>query len=137
MKSEFIPMLIAATLVAACAASEPEKKEDGIADFIAVAELTPVTKVRTEGQYSFLYIDEQYVLLKTNRGYFLGQTRKRCPGLANRNEMSEQGNIALRPSVDIRTNPKIFWAGQDSVRGCIIDKLYALDDERVAELKAM
>lgn len=135
MKIRLVPILTATIAVAACATSEPEPKEDPIADYIAVTELTPVNRVRTEGQYSFIYVNDRYVILKTNRGYYLGRTRKNCPGLANESGMAEQGNIALRSTVDRRTNPKIFWAGQDTVRGCVIDRLYVLDDERVAELK--
>ncbi len=49
--------------------------------------------------------------------------------------MGETGNIMLRTNVDLRVNPKIFYAGQDTIRGCVVNTLFALDDELVDDLK--
>jgi len=119
----------------ACATSETPQRQDGISDFIAVTQLESVNKVRTEGQYSFLRVNESYVILKTPRGHYLGQMQHKCPALKTRAMISGQGNIALWSNVDRRINPKVFFAGQDTILGCVVEMLYLLDENMVTELK--
>ena len=130
-----VAILVTAWIVGACANTETAQDEDPIGDFIAVAELQDVNSVRTEGQYSFLHVNEYYVLIKTPRGYYLGQLNNRCSALGRKPQMGETGNIMLRTNVDVRVNPRVFYAGQDTVRGCLVNSLYELDERMVDDLR--
>lgn len=126
--------VIVASAIAACATSEDPYDKDPIANFITVERLEPVTKVRTEGNYRFIRVNENYVILKTPRAHYLGQLRNKCPGLMRRTMAEEGGSLLLRSNVDIRTNPKVFYAGQDTILGCVVENLFELEDSVVAAL---
>ena len=129
--------LLPALAALGCATTETEEREDPIADFIEVAQLQSVDKVRTEGDYTFMRVNEFYVILKSRGDHFLGQMRNRCPSLTRRATIDEGGNLLLRSNVDIRTNPKVFYAGQDTVLGCVVENFYIMDENLVAELRGM
>jgi len=137
MNYRHVPLMLTAIVAAACASSEPKKTSDPIGDFIRVSQLESVNTVRTEGNYSFLRVNDSYVILRTHRGHYIGQLNNRCPALMRRSQVDESGNLLLRSNTDIRVNPRIFYAGQDTIRGCVIDKLYELDEDVVDELKSI
>ena len=130
-------LLLPALAALGCATTEAEKREDPIADFIEVAELPTVERVRTEGDYTFMRVNEYYVILRTRGDHYLGQLKNRCPGLSRRGTIDEGGNLLLRSNVDIRHNPKIFYAGQDTILGCLVENLYIMDEQLVSELRSM
>ena len=132
-----LTILFSLTALGCAGTSENEPREDPIGDFIEVAQLESVDRVRTEGDYTFIRINEYYIVLKSRGDHFLGQMKTRCVGLTRRSTIDEGGNLMLRSNVDIRTNPKVFTAGQDTVLGCIVDKLYVMDEQLVAELKSI
>ncbi len=95
-----------------------------IEDFIAAAELEEVEKVRTRGHYGYSYLSDEFVILRTRDGEFLVRFQRRC---------RELNQLPVQP--DLRYDSNNLRPRVDTIRGCRIDKMYALHPGQVAELE--
>jgi hypothetical protein len=110
-------------LLAACASQTEPTVSDAVEDFIVVSELEESDIVKTRGQYSYKYLSERYVILKTRRENYLVRFNRRC------RELNEP---AVTP--DIRFDSNALRAGFDTIRGCRIEKMFAIDEAQAEEL---
>lgn len=110
-------------LLVACASQTGPTVSDAVEDFIVVSELEERDTVKTREQYSYKYLSEHYIILKTRREYYLVQFGRRC------RELNEP-----RVTPDIRFDSNTLRAGFDTIRGCRIDKLFAIDEAQAEEL---
>lgn len=116
--------IIAATAIGGCASQPRTDETDAIADFIAVTELEPLDVVRYRQQFSYTQLTEDYVVLKTHDDYYLVEFTRRCREL-NQNVITP----------DKRYDRNMLRAGIDTIRGCRIDKMFAIDKGQAEELE--
>lgn len=118
--------LLLITLLAACASSAQAPADNAVLDFIAVSELQPGDRVRTYGQWHYDALSDRYVVLNTRKEKYLVEFRRRC------HELEE---LAVTP--DLRYQRNVLRARFDTIRGCTIERLYAIDDAQARELQQL
>lgn len=112
------------TLLAGCAAQLGPNTDDAIADFIAVSELEEMRTVRMRQQFSYEEITERFIVVKSKTDYYLVEFRRRC---------RELNQYEFAP--DIRRDRNVLRSGIDTIRGCIIDRMFAIDETQAQELE--
>jgi len=120
-------LVIAALLVAACAASESEEERpDAIDDFIHVSELEGVRKMRTVDRVDHIVLNDNYVIVETGRDQYLLAYMSPCREVYDRTRQP-----------DYRSDPRALWVDRDTYRGCRIKALYPITEAQVLELQEM
>lgn len=109
---------------AGCAARQDPKVSLAVEDFIAVAELEELDKIRTRNDYSWDYLSERFIIVETRDGEYLVRFPRLCREL---NEVPVQ--------VDIRHDSNTLRSRFDTIRGCRIDKIYAIEPGQADELR--
>jgi len=119
-------LIALAVLLTGCAGQTQQEETDAIADFIAVAELESLDVVRMgfARHWNFKQLNEEYVVLKARDDYYLVEFRRRCREL-NRNDITP----------DKRYDSNVLRAGIDTIRGCIIERMFAIDKGQAEELE--
>jgi len=114
------------TLLAGCAAQTGPSADDAIADFIAVSELEELRTVRMRQQFGYDEITERFVVVKSKADHYLVEFRRRC---------RELDEYEITP--DIRRERNVLRSGIDTIRGCIIHRIFAIDEAQAQELEQL
>ncbi len=124
MKPVLILLLLAG--LSACGATPPRSEDQAVADFIAVSALEQHDSIRTRGQWDYDALGERYVILDSGNGKYLVEFRRRC------HELDER-----EVTPDRRVQRNVLRARFDTIRGCVIERLYAIDDAAFVELQQL
>ena len=119
-----IALLALTALLSGCATSSESGITDAVADYIQVAELKPQDQIRTYGEYSHRTISQRYIIVATRRESFLVEFVRDCRELDER---------PVTP--DYRHDANMLRARFDTIRGCRIGKIYAVDKGQAQELE--
>lgn len=111
-------------LLSGCATSSESKVSGAVSDYIAAAELEEQDSIRTMGKFSYHTISQRYVTLETHKENFLVAFSRRCHELT-------QNTV----TPDIRYEKNILRTRFDTIRGCRIGHIYAIDKGQAEELK--
>lgn len=117
-------------LLAGCAGQEEREAstqdlEQAVRDFIEVRELEPLDSMKTAANDSWVPVGEYFLIYKGRRAKHLVEFAHRCRELID--------NTRITP--DERWDTNVVRARFDTIRGCRIGKIYALNEAEVAELK--
>jgi hypothetical protein len=96
-----------------------------VQDFIEVRELESLDTMRSGSNDSWRVISDTFVIYNGRRDEYLVEFVRRCHEL----------NDNTRITPDKRWDTNVVRARFDTIRGCRIAKIYALDDAEVAELR--
>ena len=118
---------LAAVLVAACATPYDPQEVEAVRDFVAATELKPTNEIRYQGQMSYSYLNDRYVIIPTRRQDYLVELNRDCYELRRTDFNAEM--------VDRRVDTNRIRARFDTIRGCQIKTFYEVTDEQVKELK--
>ena len=121
MKGIFAALM--ATVLIACASQPDTRVNDAVDDFIVVSELKELDTVRMREQFHYTNLSEDYIILRTRKEKYLVKFQRRC------RELNES---EIKP--DVRFERNTLRAGFDTIRGCRIDRMYAIDDSQAQEL---
>ena len=124
MKS-FIAILLFAQLLA-CAAQRESGVDEAISDFVVLSELEEMDSIRTRNQFGTSELTERYAILKTRKEVYLVEFQ-RCPPQFNNNDVTP----------DIRYDKNTLRPRSDTIRGCRIKKIYAIDEAGAEELELL
>lgn len=122
-------MTIAA--LAACATQDEQAEQStqdtaqAVRDFIAVRGLEELPKLRSSGQDRWTSIKDEFLIYEGRREVYLVQFYRRCYELSD--------NTRIVP--DQRWDGNVVHARSDTIRGCRIEKIYALTEAEAAELE--
>ena len=119
-----IAILALTVLLSGCATSSDPGITDAVADYIQVAEIMPQDQLRTYGDYSYRVISQRYIIVATRRESFLVEFVRDC------RELDE-----FRVTPDYRREANLLRARFDTIRGCHIGKIYAVDKGQAQELE--
>lgn len=119
-------LVIAGVLLSACATQPPPQQEqsDAVKDFIEVNELEEVGVIRTMRRFDFDRLSDSYIIVEASREYYLVQLFGRCRELTDTD---------VAP--DFRHDAKTLRAGEDTIRGCRIQRIYAIEKVQAQELE--
>lgn len=124
------PAIVAAViLLSACAAERDirtQDKEQAVRDYVAVRRLEEVDKLRSGSADRWEEIEARFVIYETRKDTFLIEFSRACY------ELSGSTVVA-----DLRREKNTIRARFDTLRGCRIDKIFALNEADVAELKSL
>jgi hypothetical protein len=118
--------LIALFLVG-CTTTSGRTESDAIADFISVSELEEREAIRTLNDFEYEFLTERYFIVKTRSDQYLAQFRRPC------REFNQSNNVPM----DIRYERNTLRSRFDTIRGCRIDKMFALDKTQAEELRTI
>jgi len=125
-----VPLLIAATLLIACAAQDKQKARStqdevqAVRDFIEVRDLEKLDKMPSTSSDSWHSIGDRFLIYKGRRGTYLVEFSRRC------HELEDDTRIIADKRWDLHTIRSRF----DTIRGCRIHQIYGLTDGEAAEL---
>ena len=121
--------LLVMTLLAGCAGQEDKPSTQDITqaviDFIEVRDLEPLESLKSGTSDSWRALGDSFVIYEGRRDEYLVQFVRRCHELKD--------NTRITP--DKRWDTNIVRAKFDTIRGCRIAAIYALDEAEAAELK--
>ncbi len=127
-----ITVVISLALTACSAPVEklsPGKETEAVRDFVVVSELQEVDRIRRYEQIKYLYVNDFFIVFPTRRLDYLIEFRGRCTELRRRQWTSDM--------IDIRNSGRIIYAGFDTLRGCVIDKIWELPEAQLEELRVL
>jgi hypothetical protein len=119
----------AAMLVSGCATQEravTQDEEQAVRDYVLVRGLEEVKRMRSSDRDSWDVLDEYFIIYETRRNAYLVEFKRACY------ELNES-----RVTPDLRREANTIRARSDTIRGCLVDKIFALTEADVAELKAL
>lgn len=105
----------------------PGKELEAVRDFVVATELQEVDNFHRYDQIKYLYVNDYYVVVPTKRGDYLVEFRGRCTELRSPRWTSDM--------IDIRVSARLLYAGFDTIRGCVIGKIYPLSEPQLEELR--
>jgi hypothetical protein len=119
----------AAMLVSGCATQErapTQDEEQVVRDYILVRGLEEVDRIRSSTSDSWDELDEHFIIYDTRRNAYLVEFNRACY------ELNEN-----RVTPDLRREANTIRVRSDTIRGCLVDKIFALTEADVAELKSL
>lgn len=123
--------LAAVFLLAACASQDEQDDpstqdmNQAVRDFIELRELEELDAMKSGTNDGWTQLDEQFIVYEGRRNTYLVEFTRRCHEL----------NDNTRITPDKRWNSNSVRARFDTIRGCRIAKIYALDEAEIAELE--
>ena len=116
-----------ALFVAACAGTpEVNEVDQAIGDYVAVGELESVDSVRIGDRDSHKRITDTYAMYTARDGTFLFEFSSPC------RELRDNWQV----KADIRRDNRLR-AGSDTLRGCRVHRIYALNEAQLAEIRTL
>jgi hypothetical protein len=126
-------IVIAASAMGACA-SEPTEpvpvildEDQVVRDFIAVRGLEEVDRMRGTERKSWEKITPSYILYKPRRGEFLVEFDRPCYEIWSNTFISADETLLHN----------VLRARYDRIRGCRINRIFALTDDAILELRKL
>lgn len=121
-------LLFVLVLVSGCAGSSTrqETQNTAIRDLIEVNELEEVDVIRFFQQLDIYEINQYYVIVSERKKRYLVEYFQRC-----------MKDYRGRVEPDFRTDPRAIRPRSDTIRGCRIKAIYAIDEALEGELKAI
>lgn len=118
-------IVLIALVLAGCTTTPGRTESDAIADFILVSELEEREAIRTLNDFNYEFLTERYFIVKAGRDQYLGQFRRPC------REFNQSNNVPM----DVRYERNTLRSRFDTIRGCRISKMFALDKTQAEELR--
>ena len=126
-----VALLIVSAALAACA-SQDDKAElstqdtaQAVRDFIDVRELEELNKLDSSSGDKWTSIKDEFLIYEGRRETYLVEFYRRCY------ELSDNTRIVADKRWELNT----IRARSDTIRGCRIEKIYALTEAEAAELE--
>ena len=121
-------ILVAALgFMTACASTTEIPSKQAVDDFVAVSELQETGDIRHFGTLQHTYLNDHYVLVTTRKEEFLVEFVRRCHELRD--------NYQITP--DIRRESNTIRAKFDTIRGCRIKAIYAINKGQAEEIRSL
>lgn len=126
-----VSILIATTLLAACASQDEKAKRStqdqaqAVRDFIVVRNLEELDSLSSRSNDRWTSIDDEFLIYKGRRGSYLIEFNRRCY------ELSDNTRVVADKRWDLNT----IRARSDTFRGCRIARIFALTEVEVEELE--
>ena len=121
------PMILGVLALLGACASDPVYTvpvNQTVADYIVAVQLDEVTSLRKGNSDGWQYLNDRYVIYRGNDDYLV-EFRDNCGGLTDNSWVS----------ADYIHDHRHLRAGEDTIRGCIVEKIYPLTKNQRIELR--
>ena len=126
-------MLVAMVVLSGCASTreEPTAEVLAIQDYIAVAELPEVDKIRTNRDSGIEKLgNKRYIFLKARRQTYLIEFGRNCW------ELLDDSRLATDPMTwDQRHDANYLRPRMDTIRGCRIGRAFEVNEGQIEEIR--
>lgn len=112
-------------LLPGCATQRESAVDEAISDFVALSGLEQMDTIRTHNRFGTSELTERYAILRTSKDVYLVEFHN-CPPEFDNN---------VTP--DIRYDRNVLRARFDTIRGCRIKQIFAIDEAGAEELKML
>jgi hypothetical protein len=126
IKAALLPCLL---VLAGCITSEVRPEVEAVRDLIRLEQPDQVDQIRVLNQLHYQYVNDHYVSVTQGSRHYLVEFTSRCRAL-RRGEYTPA-------MVDTRRDAKHISARWDTIRGCPIDRIYAVSAGQLLEIKQM
>ncbi len=120
-------VLLGIALTACAGSREPRPDILAVEDFIEVSGLEEVDRIRADRVSGFDELNLRYIIFETRRQDYLIEFNRDC--------------WEIRDTFDIRADrrqdPNYIRPRIDTIRGCLINRAFAINEGQVEELKTM
>lgn len=124
------PALAIAVLLTGCGSAPPVTPNvQAVHDFIAVSGFERTDQMRVDRRFNFSYVNDYFVSVSEGSRFYLIEFRTRC--------MNLRQQISSPSMVDHRRDASYIRASWDTIRGCPIDKIYAISQAELEEAHAI
>ncbi|MDH3364176.1 MAG: DUF6491 family protein [Gammaproteobacteria bacterium] len=113
-------------LLPGCAAQSESKVDEAISDFAALSGLEAIDAIRTQTQFGTSELTDRYLILRTRRDVYLVELQY-CPPRFDNDDVTP----------DVRYDRNVLRARFDTIRGCRIKQIFAIDEAGAEELKML
>jgi len=126
-------LLLAAVLMTACATQEQAAEQStqdtaqAVRDYIDVRQLEEVDRLSTSQRDRWEPLDQHFLLYEGRRETYLVEFSRRCW------ELDDYSRIVA----DERRGDSYIYARFDTIRGCRINRIFALTEHEIAELESI
>jgi len=118
-------LLLALSLLAACATTNQEERINAVKDFIEVGELPKTDVIRTFDRLEQQVLNDRYVIVSTRKDQYLLEYAYTC----------REDPFTNQVKPDVRRDARAIYAGADTFRGCLIKTIYPVTKDQAEELK--
>ena len=124
-------LLLVVSILAACAAQDETKDKStqdinqAVRDLIELRDLEELDSLRSGSNDGWKVLDDYFIVYRGRREEYLVEFNRRCYELRDN----------TRIVADKRWDANTVRARFDTIRGCRIDKIYALTEAEAAELR--
>lgn len=128
-------MLLLFSSLAACATGRssqplgPGKETEAVRDYIVASDLPQVRSVRRTDHIKYFYVNDHFIIMPSHNDLYLLEMRGRCAELRQPKWTSDM--------IDLRVSTRVIQSGVDTIRGCIIGKIYELNEAQFSELESL
>ena len=120
------PSLCVALLSLAGCAETVSRQDQALHDFIEIEQLDEQSDIRTSSRDRREIINADFIIYKAQGRDYLIEFRSSCRDLVERNVVADK-----------RWDAHTLRARFDTINGCLIAKIYALDEGQADELKQL
>ena len=123
---KWLSLLLVLMALGACA-SEPLYKvpvDQTVADYITAIQLDEVTHIRKGNSDGWTYLNDRYVIYRGTNDYLV-EFSNNCGTLTDNSWVP----------ADYIHDHRNLRAGEDTIRGCIVEKIYPLTNDQRIELR--
>jgi hypothetical protein len=103
------------------------KETEAVKDFIVAAELPEVAKIYMVDEIRYFYVNDDFVIIPSKNDYYLVEFRGTCYQLRSRYWTSDM--------IDIRVTKRLLYAKFDTIRGCVVGRIYEISGPQLEELR--
>ena len=117
-------------LVLGACASDPiyfPPASEVVEDYVVAGQLEGVNLIRKTDRDSWQYVNDRYIIYRGRPNEYLIEFRHNCEGL------DDNGRL---PPIDIIHDHRNIRTS-DTIRGCIVDKIYAISSVQRRELRQL
>ena len=98
-----------------------------VEDYVVAGQLEDVNLIRKTDRDSWQYVNDRYIIYRGRPNEYLIEFRHNCEGL------DDNGRL---PPIDIIHDHRNIRTS-DTIRGCIVDKIYAISSVQRRELRQL
>lgn len=127
--SAVLLLSLALAALQACSTPRTRVESEAVRDYIAAAEPDEADRIRFRPTRRPAYrpINEYFTVVDSGDAHYLVEFRRRCYALYD--------NSRIEP--DVRRESNVIRARFDTIRGCLIDTIYAIDAAQALELEQL
>lgn len=123
-------IFLCALMVLGACAIEPtyfSPENQAVEDYIATAELMAIGRIRKYDRDTWVYVNDRYVIYRGRPDDYLMEFRHECGDLRDNSWIP----------ADLRYDHRNLRARVDTLRGCIVEKIYPITTAQRNELRTL